>query len=127
MSPSAFKTEPEPADSDRRVLRGIYSVAMLFSAFSAAHSVLITGQCLNDEIPAGRIHAIIGHSKMGPRLRLDNGHEAVFWSQVLYRQAEPVKLKIGDQVEKQRDSFVYTVNGIALTDMRWGLANLLLP
>jgi hypothetical protein len=133
MSDAAEANLTKPANDARnmlairRPLRGICVVATFFSAFFAAHGALMTGQFLNDDIPAGKIEAITGHTKMGPKLRLDNGREAVFSDQVLFQQSKPVELKVGDQVEKRRDSFLYIVNGTALTDLRWVLQNWLLP
>jgi hypothetical protein len=113
--------------ASRWLLRALCIAATFFSAFFAAHGVLMTGQFLNDEIPAGTIEAITGHTKAGPKLRLDSGREAVFSSQVLFQQAKAIELKPGDRVEKRRDSFVYLVNGTALTDLNWILSNWLLP
>jgi hypothetical protein len=126
-TPSQPQAEPELRDLIRRLLRGICVVATFFSAPFAAHGVLMTGQFLNDEIPAGRIDAISGYTKIGPKLRLDSGQEAVFPGQVLFQQAKPVEIKVGDRVEKRRNSPVYFVNGTPLTDVRWVLENWLLP
>src|SRR5258706_14917313 len=107
----------------RWLLRGICLVVAFPSAFFAAHGVLMSGQILNDSIPAGRVEAILGHAKTGPRLRLENGQEAVFPYWALYAQSVPVQLAVGDQVEKRRDSFAYVVNGMVLTDLHWVLRN----
>ncbi|HZN63955.1 MAG TPA: hypothetical protein VFB66_01555 [Tepidisphaeraceae bacterium] len=126
-NPNNPATGRPEVSAGRWLLRALYVVATFFSAFFAAHGVLMTGQFLNDEIPAGKIEAITGHTKIGPKLRLDTGREAVFSSQVLFQQAKPVELKPGDRGEKRRDSFVYIVNGSALTDLRWVRQNWLLP
>jgi hypothetical protein len=120
------QTDPD-RDLARRLVRGVYTLAMAFSAFMAAGGILLTGQILNDEIPAGRIKSITGGTKMGPRLLLDTGDEVVFSNQALYEQPKTVELSIGDQVEKRRDSVVYVVNGKPLTDVPWVLRNCLLP
>src|SRR4051794_40343672 len=111
----------------RWLLRGICLVAAFPSAFFAAHGVLMSGQILNDAIPAGRVEAILGHAKTGPRLRLEHGQEVVFPYWALYAPSVPVQLAVGDQVEKRRDSFAYVVNGMVLTDLHWVLRNWLLP
>jgi hypothetical protein len=126
-NPNKPATGRPEMSATRWLLRGLCVVATFYSAFFAAHGVLMTGQFLNDEVRAGKIEAITGYTKMGPKLRLDTGREAVFSGQVLFQQSNPVELKVGDRVEKRRDSFVYIVNGTALTDLRWVLQNWLLP
>jgi hypothetical protein len=61
----------------RLVLRGIALIATFYSAFFGAGGLLMTMQFLDDEIPAGKVQAIIGHIKGGTPLRLDNGREVV--------------------------------------------------
>ena len=122
------QNEPQARGSiRRRVLCGVCVVAALFSGFFATHGLLMTRRLLNDEVPPGRIESILGRTKAGPRLRLDNGQEDVFLDVVLFQQPQPVHLAVGDHVEKQRGSLVYVVNGTALTDVRWVLRNWLLP
>ena len=120
-------SEPELRELWRRVLRGVCLVAIVFSAFFAAHGVLMTMQIVDVEIPPGRIEAIDRQTKSGPRLRLDNGHEVVFSSSALFEQPTPVELAVGDRVEKQRGSLVYVLNGKRLTDFAWVLRTWLLP
>jgi hypothetical protein len=126
-NPKKSATSRPEMSASRWLLRALCIVATFFSACFAAHGVLMTGQFLNDDIPAGKIEAITGHTKTGPKLRLDTGREAVFSDQVLFQQPKPVELRVGDLVEKRRVSFVYVVNGTALTDWRWVLQNWLLP
>jgi hypothetical protein len=121
------QSEPELRDLWRRVLLGTCLVAIVFSAFFAAHGVLMTMQIVDAEIPAGRIDAIVGQTKSGPRLLLDNGREVIFSSSALFEQPTPVKLAVGDRVEKQRGSLVYVHNGKRLTDFAWVRRTWLLP
>jgi hypothetical protein len=127
VNPNQSATGQPVLSATRWLLRGLCIIATFYSAFDAAHGILTTVQILNDEIPAGRIVAITGHSKVGPEIRLDSGREAVFFNQALYQQPRPIELKVGDQVEKRRDSLVYRVNGVALTDLGWVLDHWLLP
>jgi hypothetical protein len=125
---SRWTTDPQQTKfGPRWVLRGVCVVATFYSCFFAAHGLLMTGQFLNDEIPAGRIEAILGTTKTGPRLRLDNGKEVVFSSMALFQQPKPVELAVGDRVEKRADSTVYLVNGKPLTNLAWLLHNWLIP
>ena len=119
---------PPPAPPPfRLLLRGVCVVAAFFSTIFAAHGVLMTGQFLDDRIPAGTVVAVLGTTKTGPRLRLDNGEEVVFSNQVLFQQPNPVVIAVGDHVEKRRDSFAYVVNGTALTGTSWVVRHWLLP
>ena len=121
------QAELEARDVVRHLLRRICAAAVSISALFAGHGVMVARQFLKDEIPAGRIEAISRGTKSGPMLRLDTGLDVVFSGDVLLQQVEPVKLVVGDRVEKRRDSFRYVVNGTALTDVRWVLRNWLLP
>jgi len=87
----------------------------------------MTGQFLNDDLPAGNIQSIGRGTKEGPVLRLEGGREVVFSDQVLFTQPQPVHLAVGDHIEKRSGSFVYIVNGRQLTDVHWILRNWLLP
>jgi hypothetical protein len=87
----------------------------------------MTGQLLNDDIPAGKVEAILKQTKSGPRLLLDNGREVVFSSAALYDQPERTPLAVGDRVEKHHESCVYFVNGRAITDVSWVLRRWLMP
>ena len=82
-------------------------MAALFSAFFAAHGLVMTGQFLDDEIRAGTVESVLDPGKAGRRLRLEDGRVVVFTGQVLLLQPRPVRLSAGDRVEKRRDSLVY--------------------
>ena len=72
------QNEPELRELIRRVLRGTCIVAAFISAAFAAHGVVMTLQILNDEVPAGKVAFILGETKMGTRVRLENGGKAAF-------------------------------------------------
>jgi hypothetical protein len=118
---------PQGPSALRRLLRGVCAFATFFSAFFAAHGLLMTAQFLNDDIPAGRIEAILGTTKSGLRLRLDNGREVVFSNVPLFQRQTPLRLAFGDRVEKRPDSLVYVVNGTPITGFGWVLREWLLP
>jgi hypothetical protein len=120
-------SEPELHELIRRVVRFVCLLASLVSAFFAAFGVLITLQILNDEVPAGRIVGFAGETKMGTRVRLDSGRQVVFSRLALFRSSEPVRLRVGDLVEKRPDTCVYLVNETRLTDRRWVVREFLLP
>lgn len=122
----------QPAGSERLTvtrwwLRAICFVTTFFSAFFAAHGVLMTGQFLDDEIRPGRIESIAGYTKSGIRLRLENGQEVVFPTAALDDQPRLIELKPGDAIEKRRDSLEYVLNGVPITDTCFVVWNWLLP
>ncbi|HXE55398.1 MAG TPA: hypothetical protein VN541_20405 [Tepidisphaeraceae bacterium] len=121
------RTEPEPRDLTRRVLRFICLAAALISAIFAGSGVQMAGQIVNDEIPPGRIVAILGQTKGGTRVRLDSGQEVLFSNLALFRGPKPIELAVGDRVEKEYQSCVYLLNGKALTDFWWVFHEYLLP
>lgn len=103
----------------RRVLRGICAVATLFSAIFAEEGLRRTAQMVEDEVPAGKVQSL-GQTKTRTRIQLEPGREVLV-------SRLPIQLAVGDHVEKRRDSFVYLVNGKAVTDFSWVLHNWLLP
>jgi hypothetical protein len=118
---------PPEKSATRKSIRSICIVAAFFSAFFAAHGLMMTAQFFHDQIPAGRIESIVDHTKSGPRLHLDNGQEVVFPAIVLFKQPKPMQLVAGDQVSKQRGTFAYLVNGNPLTNIKWIMHYWLLP
>ncbi len=60
-------------------------------------------------------------------MRLDTGDEVAFSEWALRLRPEPIRLAVGDRVEKRRESSVYMVNGQALSDFSWLLRDVLLP
>jgi hypothetical protein len=125
--PSAHQTEPEIRDLIRRLLRWIWGITAILSAFMAATGAMTTVQIANHEIPTGKVVTILGHTKTGTRLRLDSGEEVDFPDSALYGQSNPPEIKVGDRVEKQRESFNYFLNGRQLTDTSWVVHGILFP
>lgn len=91
-----------------------------------AHGLMMTGQILKDDIPAGVIQSI-RTVKSGYKLQLDTGRRVVFPFYALDNKSGRVELAVGDRVEKKPDSAVYLINGRALTNRHWLLREWLLP
>src|SRR5688500_3458618 len=90
-----------PPSFVRVALRFVCFLTAVFSAFSAAHGVLMTFQFLDDDVPAGTVVSVLQPVKVGQRVRLDTGQEAVFRDAVSNAQPTPVRLSPGDRYEKR--------------------------
>src|SRR3954449_10128158 len=98
------QNEPELWELIRRVLRAVCCIAAAFSAFEAATGAITAVQILNDEVRAGRVGAILGYTKEHTRVRLDTGDEVAFSEWARRLRPPLVRLAVGDQVEKRRES-----------------------
>lgn len=121
------QNEPELWELIRRVLRAVCWMVAFFSAFEAATGAITAVQILNDEVRAARVVAIVGYSKGHTRVRLDTGDEVSFSEWALRLRPPPIRLAVGDRVEKRRESCVYVLNGEALSDFSWLLRDVVLP
>jgi hypothetical protein len=114
-SPSLAKAEET---TTRKGLRRISIIAALLSAFITMHCTLMTTQFLSARIPTATIKNV-GHYKSGYQVELQNGDQAEIPYEVLIKDGKWIKLREGDIVEKQADSPVYVLNGVAVTDRNW--------
>jgi hypothetical protein len=111
----------------RFVLQGICLVPGFWSAGIAASGVLTAAQLVDDDIPAGNVVSISGPTKVGLRLRLDNGREAVLRNPVVWNRPAQLEMRVGDRIEKLTGLPEYLVNGKPITDGGWMVREILLP
>jgi hypothetical protein len=123
---AASGPDPTPAHflTDRLLLAFLCFFPLFFSAGVASDGLIAAAEHLKTDIPAGRIEFVGPRTKVGTRIRLDNGAELYFPNDVLSArvrtmQDQALQLAVGDRVEKRRDSFDYVVNGIVVADRHW--------
>ncbi|MDB5356765.1 MAG: hypothetical protein JWN24_3218 [Phycisphaerales bacterium] len=125
-APLAQSEKPAVESTIRTLLRVLCVILTFYSVFMVAHGLMMTGQILKDDIPAGVIQSI-RTVKSGYKLQLDTGRRVVFPFYALDNKSGRVELAVGDRVEKKPDSAVYLINGRALTNRHWLLREWLLP
>ena len=125
-APASAQPSPPPPSSARVVLRFVCFLTAVFSAFFAAHGVLMTFQFLDDDVPAGTVVSLADRTKAGQRVRLDTGQTALFRDAISDARL-PVRLSPGDRYEKRGGTVTYLVNGRPITGPAWLVREWLVP